>query len=121
MFGLLPKGTAYLLILAVLIYAGVHYVPVYFSAWLFYDSIRQEVRFAGTSRRTVEAVRESILRLADEHAAPVLEENVEVRVEVTREGPYFVVDVFYAVPVDMRLYQHQVQFDWQLSGETFAE
>jgi hypothetical protein len=121
MFGLLPRGTAYILLLAVVLYAGVQFVPVYYSAWQFYDAIRQEVRFAGTGRRTVGFVHESIMQLAQEYAAPVLEEDVEVSVEVTRDGPFFIVAVYYAVPIDMRLFQHEVEFDWRLSGETFAE
>jgi hypothetical protein len=121
MLGLLPKGTAYILILALTVYASFQYVPVYFNAWQFHDAIRQEVRFAGTSRQTVDSVKESIMRFADEYAAPFLEEDNEVSVEVTREGPYFVVDVHYAVPVDLRIYQHALEFDWRLTGETFAE
>ncbi len=121
MFGLLPRGTVYILLLASALYAAVEYVPVYYGAWMFNDSIREEVRFAGTNRRTVGEVRASILRLADQHAAPVLEEDIEVTVEVTRDGPFFVVEVYYAVPVDLRVYQHEVEFDWRMSGETFAE
>ena len=121
MFGLLPRGTAYFLILLLALYAGAQYVPIYYGAMQFHDAIRQEVKFAGTSRRSVRSVREEIMRLADRYTAPVLEEDVEVTVEVTRDGPIFVVDVYYEVPVDMRIYQHAVEFDWRLSGETFAE
>ncbi len=121
MFGLLPRGTAYILLLAIVVYAGVQYGPIYYSAWQFYDAIRQEVRFAGTSRRTVSFVHESIMQLAQEHAAPVLDDDVEVSVEVTRDGPFFIVEVYYLVPVDLRVFQDAVEFDWRLSGETFAE
>ena len=121
MFALLPRGTAYILLVAILLFAAVQYGPIYYNAWLFHDAIRQEVRFAGTSRETVAFVHESVMDLAEEYAAPVLGENVEVSVEVTRDGPFFVVEVYYAVRVDMKAYQHEVVFDWRLSGETFAE
>ena len=117
----MPKGTAVLLVLVIVGYAGFHFVPVYFGAWMFYDDIRGEVRFAGTSQRTVEQVRDAIMDLAADHAEPVSEDNVEVSVQVTRDGPYFLVHVYYTVPVNLRFYQHQAEFDWFLSGETFAE
>ncbi len=121
MFGLLPRGTVYILLLVIVLYAGIQFVPVYYSAWLFHDSIRQEVRFAGTSRQTVDSVHRSIMLRAEEYAAPFMDVADEVRVDVTRDGPFFVVSVYYAVPVDMQLYRHEVEFDWYFSGETFAE
>ena len=91
-----PRGIAYLPLSAVVFYAGVQYVPVYYSysAWQFYDAIRQEVRFAETSRQTVDFIHQSIIQLAEEYAAPVLAEGVEVNVEVTRDGPLFIVAVY---------------------------
>ena len=121
MFGLLPRGTVYILLLVIVLYAGFQYVPVYYNAWLFHDSIRQEVRFAGTSRLTVDLVRQSVMRLAQEYAVPFMATDDEARVEVTRDGAFFGVTVYYAVPVDMTVYQHEVAFDWAFSGETFAE
>jgi len=119
MFGLLPRGTAYLLLLAIVLYAGAQYVPVYYSAWQFSDAMRQEVRFAGTSRQTVDFVHQSVKQLAEEYAAPVLEEEVEVSVEVARNGPLFIVAVYYMATVGMRVFQDEMEFDWRLSGETF--
>lgn len=115
MIGLLPRGTFTVLIVAALIFAGVQYVPVYFDAWQFYDSVRQEVKFAGTSQRSVESVRESILREAFERDIPLSEKELDVR----SQGPFFVVVIHYSVPIDLRVFQHDVDFDWQLTGETF--
>jgi hypothetical protein len=115
MLGLLPRGTFTVLIVAVLVFAGFQYIPVYFDAWQFYDSVRQEVKFAGTSRRTIDSVRESILRHASEHEVPLRERELHV----TSQGPFFVVDIYYSVPIDLRLFQHDVAFDWRLTGETF--
>jgi hypothetical protein len=61
------------------------------------------------------------MQLAEEYAAPVLEEDFEVSVQVTRDGPFFVAEVYYMVPVDMRVFRDEVAFDWRFSGETFAE
>ena len=91
-----PRGIAYLPLLAIVLYAGVKYVPVCYSysLWQFYDAIRQEVRFAGTSQQTVDFVHQSMIQLAEEYAAPVLAEDVEVSVEVTRDGPLFLVAMY---------------------------
>ena len=115
MIGLLPRGTFTVLIGAALVFAGIQYVPVYYDAWQFYDSVRQEVKFAGTSRRSIESVREAILDEASDRDIPLAERELGV----TPQGPFFVVDIFYSVPIDLRVFQHQVQFDWRLTGETF--
>ena len=115
MFGLLPKRTFTVVIVAALIFAGIQYIPVYFDAWQFYDSVRQEVKFAGTSRQSIDSVREAVLRLASDHEVPLRERELGV----TSQGPFFVVDIYYSVPIDLRVLQHEVEFDWRLTGETF--
>jgi len=115
MFGLLPRGTFTILILAVLIFAAVQYVPVYFDAWQFYDAIRQEVKFAATSRRTVDSVRDAIILDAEDHDIPLDRKGLSV----TSQGPFFVVEIHYSIPIDLRVFQHDLEFDWQLTGETF--
>lgn len=119
MFGLLPKGTGYVLLLAVMVFLGIQYIPVYFDALQFHDQARQTVRFASASRRTVEDVHEEIMDLAEQFAVPVLPEDVEVEVRIEREGPAFYVEIFYEVPVDLQVYEHMVQFDWRFAGEAF--
>ena len=115
MFGLLPRGTFTALVLAAIVYAGIQYVPVYFNAWQFYDAVRQEVRFAGTSRRSIDSVQEAIVLEADRLSIPIDDDGIQI----TPEGPFFVVEIRYDVPVDLRVYQDEVSFDWRLSGETF--
>jgi hypothetical protein len=120
MFGLLPKATLYILAIALAVYLGVQYVPIYFDALQFHDQARQAVRFASASRKTVDDVRREIMDLAKEFAVPVLEENVDVEVRIQREGPVFYVEIFYEVLVDHQVYQHSVSFDWRFAGETFV-
>ena len=117
MFGLLPRGTAYLLVVAVIVFLAVQYVPLYFNAFQFNDAVRQEVKFAGSARRTIDSVREAVLLRAREYSVPVTEDDIKV----TREGPFFVVDINYSVRVNLRVYQHEVHFSSSFSGETFQE
>jgi hypothetical protein len=113
--GLLPRGTITVLILAVVLFAAIQYVPVYFDAWQFHDAIRQEVKFAATSQRTIDSVRDSILRQAEEFGIPLDGK----RLVVASQGPFFAVDISYSVPINLRLFRHSVEFDWRLTGETF--
>ena len=115
MLGLLPKGTFTIIAVAAVIFAGTQYIPVYFDAWQFYDSVRQEVKFAGTSRRSINSVRDAILRQASDNEIPLRERELDV----ASQGPFFVVDIYYTVPIDLRVFQHEVEFDWRLTGETF--
>ncbi len=117
MLGLLPRGTAYLLVVAVLVFLGVQYVPIYFNAFQFNNSVRQEVKFAGSARKTVESVREALLSRAREFKVPVTEEDIKV----SRDGPFFIVNINYSVPVNLRVYQHEIQFSSSFSGATFQE
>jgi hypothetical protein len=115
MLGLLPKGTLTVLIALVLVFVAIQYVPVYFDAWQFYDAVRQEVKFAATSQRSVDSVRDSILALASEREIPLDARHLMV----DTQGPFFIVEIQYAVPIDLRVFQHDVEFDWRLTGETF--
>lgn len=115
MLGLLPKGTIAVLIVAVLVFVAIQYVPVYFDAWQFYDAVRQEVKFAATSQRSVDSVRDSILGLASERGIPLEPRDLMV----DSQGPFFVVEIRYDVPIDLRAFRHDVKFDWRLTGETF--
>lgn len=121
MIALLPRGTIYVVIAALGIFVGVQYIPIYFNAMQFHDEARQVVRFASSSSRTVSQVRDDILDVAEEWAVPVEEENVKVEVTVTRDGPIFNVEVYYAVPVNLQVYQHEIEFEWRMSGESFEE
>jgi hypothetical protein len=72
MLGLLPRGTAYLLVVAVLLRAR-------------------------------------------EFKVPVTEDDIKV----SRDGPFFIVNINYSVPVNLQVYQHEVQFSSSFSGATF--
>lgn len=115
MFGLLPRGTFVVIAVLLLLFAAIHYVPVYFDAWQFYDGVRQEVKFAATSQRSVDSVRQSIMGLASEQKIPLDPRGLFVETQ----GPFFVVEIHYSVPIDLRVLQHDVKFDWRLTGETF--
>jgi hypothetical protein len=117
MFGLNRRQQIMLLLFLGLIYAATQYVPPYFYAFQFNDFIRQEVKFAVTARRTTEDVRTHIVEKAQEFNIPITAKDVQI----TRRGPAFTVDVEYRVPIDLRVYQHELVFRSIESGETFED
>lgn len=115
MFGLSGRHFLILLLIIGLFFAGAQYVPAYFAAFQFNDFIRQEVKFALTSRKTADALRADIVQKAKELEIPVTARDIHI----TRRGPSFTLDVEYRWPIDMKVYQHELIFHASESGEVF--
>ena len=60
MFGLSGRQILILLILVALLFLGAQYAPAYFAAFQFNDFIRQEVKYAASSRKTTDTLRADI-------------------------------------------------------------
>jgi hypothetical protein len=115
MFGLSGRQLFILLILILLLFVGAQYVPGYFAALQFNDYVRQEVKYAVTSRKTPEAVRDEALEKANELGIPLTKNDVRI----TRRGPAFTLDIDYHWPINLRVYQQELKFHVSESGETF--
>ena len=115
MFGLNGRQIFILLVLIALLFAGTQYVPAYFAAFQFDDFIRQEVKFAVTNRKTPEKIRVNILEKANELGIPLTAKDVHI----TKRGPAFTVDVEYHLPINLKVYKHELVFHPQESGEVF--
>ena len=66
-----------LLIVAALLWAGFHTVPVYLRYFQFDEAVEEVARFAGT--RSEEEVRQRVLELADEYEVPLAAEDLVVQ------------------------------------------
>jgi hypothetical protein len=115
MFGLSGRQILILLILAGLIFAASRYVPAYFAAFQFNDFVRQEVKYAGPSRKTVDALRTNILGKANELGIPLRKTDIRI----TKRGPSFTLELEYRWPIDMKVYRHVLVFHTTESGEVF--
>jgi hypothetical protein len=115
MFGLSGRQLFILLALILLLFAGAQYVPGYFAALQFNDYVRQEVKFAVSSRKTPEAVRDEALQKANELGIPLTKNDVRI----TRRGPAFTIEIDYRWPINLRVYRHDLVFHVLESGETF--
>jgi len=116
MFGLLPRGTSYILVVAIILFLGVNYVPVYINAYQFNDAVRQVLKFSGTRGRSPQVMKTAIMAEAAEFGIPVTSDSVKV----TRDGVVLTVDISCQVPIDLQFYQHELSFDSHHTSETFA-
>jgi hypothetical protein len=115
MFGLSGRQIVILLIVIALLFTAAQYVPAYFAAFQFNDYVRQEVKYAGTSKKTSEALRDEIYQKAMELGIPLAKKDVRI----TRKGPTFTLDVDYRWPIDMKIYKHTLVFHTSQVGEMF--
>jgi hypothetical protein len=117
MFGLNARQLFLISLLICALFAGTQYIPVYFKALQFNDFIRGEAKFAASTRKTTEALRTSISEKAKEMQIPVTAKDIRI----TRRGPAFQLELEYAFPVNMRVYQHEVRFHVSEAGEIFED
>ena|SRR5438552_15278673 len=115
MFGLSGRQILILLILIALLFLGAQYAPAYFAAFQFNDFIRQEVKYAASSRKTTDTLRADIVQKAKELGIPVTPRDIRV----TRRGPAFTLEVEYHWPINMRIYRHELIFHASELGEIF--
>ena len=115
MFGLNARQVFLILLLIAALFAGAQYIPVYFKALQFNDFIKSEARFAGTSRKSTEQLRASIMEEAKELKIPIAPKDIRI----TRRGPAFQLSLDYSFPIDLRVYQHQLTFHVSEAGEIF--
>ena len=115
MFGLNSRQLFMILLLVCGLFAGSQYIPVYFKALQFNDYVRGEVKFAASSKKTAEGLRISIMEQAKEMQIPITAKDIRI----TRRGPAFQLDLDYSFPIDLRVYQHEVNFHISEAGEIF--
>jgi hypothetical protein len=115
MFGLNGRRIVFLAIAACLVFAATQYVPAYFAGFQFNDHVRQQVKFAGTARMTVDALRSDVLRKAAELGIPLTKNNIRI----SRRGPSFTMEVEYRWPIDLKIYKHELVFHTSHTGELF--
>ena len=115
MLGLTPRRLFYIAFIVAVVFLARQYVPPYFSRFQFGDDVRQVVKYAAASRKDVDAVRREILQLAREEGIDITNKDIQI----TKRGPSFTVEVDYSWPIDLRVYQYELQFHVSEHGEIF--
>jgi hypothetical protein len=117
MLGLTPRRFVFIAFLLAVVFLAKEYVPPLFSRFQFGDDIRQVVKYAAATQKDVDAVRRRILELAEEDGVEVTNNDIKI----TKRGPSFTVDVYYSWPIDMKVYQQELQFHISEHGEIFEK
>jgi hypothetical protein len=115
MFGLRGRQILILLSIIVLLFAAAQYIPAYFAAFQFNDFIRQQVKYAASSRKTTDTLRDEVLRKAADLGIPLSKQDIRI----TKKGPSFTIEVDYRWPIDMKVYHHVLAFHTSQIGELF--
>ena len=97
-----------LLVVGGLAFAGIKIFPVYFTNYQFQDAIQTEARFALTSypKKSIEDIRDDVWKKAQELELPTKRDDIRVMVSEGRLD----IDLDYAVPIDLKVYQFTLQF-----------
>jgi hypothetical protein len=115
MFGSRGRTLLFILLIAGFLFTAAQYIPAYFSAFQLNDFVRQEVKYAGTSRKNVDALRDEIVQKANDLGIPITKKDIRV----TKRGPSFTLEVDYRWPIDMKVYRHTLVFHTEEIGENF--
>ena len=115
MFGLNGRQMFFLVAFIALLFAATQYVPAYYAAFQFNDFIRQEVKFASSSKKNIDAVRSDLVQKAMELGIPLDRKAISI----TKRGPSFTVVFEYRWPINLRVYKHELIFHVLESGEVF--
>lgn len=115
MFGLRGRQILILLVLIGMLFAATQYVPAYYAAFQFNDSVRQQVKYAGTTKKTVDSLRAEVFQQSKEFGIPITKKDILIK----RRGPSFTLEVEYHWPIDLKIYHHQLTFHISQTGELF--
>lgn len=114
----LIRAVLTLLLVVVVVYAGLKFIPVKAASFQFEDAVRDQVMLAGSSRRrmTEQQIRTTLLDRAKDLGLPVDGRNI-----VVRRGRGMVrIEVDYVVPVELiRDYVYNWRFHLRYEGPTF--
>jgi hypothetical protein len=116
MFGLSPRIVSTILIIVFIGLAAAQYVPAYVTAVQFKDFVTEEVKFAASTQRTPDDLRQNIAAYASELGIALDARDIRIK----RSGVNFTLELDYQIPIDLRLYQHSLNFDVSMTGETFV-
>jgi hypothetical protein len=98
-----------LLIVGAIVFGVVKIVPAYVNNYELQDSMNTAARFAIANRQTPDDLRNEIYKKTQDLGITVKKEDIKVTMG---DGPQPVVNVTlsYTVPVDLQVYQFELQF-----------
>jgi len=100
------KTVLTLLMVGFLIFSGVKIIPAYFANFQLQDSMQTEARFAIADHRAGDQIREDIWKKVQELDIPAKKEDIKI----SSEQRSVTISLDYVVPVDLRIYQFNLEF-----------
>ena len=100
-----------LLLVIVIIYLGVKYVPVMINAYSFRDFIEEEARYAAI-RKSDDDIRDRIYQKARDLTLPV--EKASIKIQRSRHE--VTISINYTVPIETPAFTH----DWKFQERAVA-
>jgi len=95
-----------LLIVGFLVFAGIKIVPAYFANYQLQDAMETEARFAITSKKDDESIREDIWKKMQELGISANRDAIRVN----NQQRSVEISLDYIVPVDLKVYQFNLEF-----------
>ena len=95
-----------LLVLGFLVFSGVAVVPALFAKFQLQDAIETESRFAVINHKGEDEIREDVWKKMQELGISATKDSI--RVSVAQRDVSITVD--YAVPVDLKVFQFNMEF-----------
>jgi hypothetical protein len=117
MFGFSAKQLFMLLLLVVALFVGSKIIPALLHAYQFNDEIKQEVRFAVSTRKTTEMIRADVVQKSKDYDISISPKDLHF----TRRGPAFTLQLDYVVPIDLKIYKRDLTFHVLEDGELFDQ
>ena len=117
MFGISAKKWLMFLLLALGGFVGFQYGRAFLIKYEFVDSVRQTVKYAATSRKDPDTVRREVVEKAQQLGIDIGPRDVKI----SKRGPAFNLSLEYDWPVDLKVYQHVLNFDVSEDGEMFGQ
>lgn len=106
------KAIVYTAFLIAGVYAAFKIVPAYVKDYQLKDKMSEQARFAIVNRYTEDQIRDNIFRTIQDLDIPAKREDVKV--STTNHG--LEISVKYSVPVDLTVYQTQLNFSPSSEG-----
>ena len=104
-----------LAITAALFVAGIRIIPVYIAAFKLEDEVRNKCKFAPVERKPPEAVREDLLKTAQELGLPLQREGIQI---APTSGAGLQITVKYTVPVDLIVFDLKIPFEYSVDSKS---
>ena len=100
------KLITFLVVLVAMIYVGVKVIPILVNNMQFQDAIESTARFASVNRQSVDDIRTSVLKEAENEDIPITAQDIHVKGESGRVE----IAADYSVTVNLGIYQWTLNF-----------